>query len=178
MRGHFSAAVAASLLLTTSSAWAAGNPVDGVSGVLQGLSSLTGAVPGGGVGSQQISALPNVKTQGDVQVQVRSMNGHVLGFDAQNPTTAPISLVLAYETYDRFGNFIASDSFVMGPIDPMARKSVVIGFQNLERVAQVKLIRRGGSVWPDSCQFRGTPLSPCPLTVSFIGAPFMVTTGN
>ena len=175
MRAHFAAAVAATLLLATSSASAAGNAIDSVSGALQ---SLTGSAAGGGAGSQQISALPGIKTQGDIQIQVRPMHGQVLGFDARNPTTAPITITLAYETYDRFGNFIANDQFTIGPIEPMASKSAVFGFQNLEKVAQLKLIRRGGGAWPDSCQFRGTPLSPCPLTVSFVGAPFTVVTGS
>ena len=178
MRARFTAAVAASLFLAANSASAAGNPIDGVSGVLRGLSSLTGAGGSGEAGSQQISALPNVKIQGDIQIHVRPTNGHALSFDARNPTTAPITIILAYETYDRFGNFIANDQFMIGPIEPMASKSAVFGFQSLEKVAQMKLIRRGGVVWPDGCQFRGTPLSPCPLTISFIGAPFTVLTGG
>ena len=175
MRASFAAAMATTLFLTSGSALAAGNAIDGVSGVLQGL---TGAVAGGGAGSQQISTLPNVKTQGDVQIQIRPMNGHVLGFDARNPTTAPITVTLAYETFDRYGNYIATDQFTLGPIEPMASKSAVFGFQSLEKVAQMKLIRRGGGTWPDGCQFRGTPLSPCPFTISFIGAPFTVLTGG
>lgn len=175
---RFTAVAVASLFLAAGSASAAGNAIDGVSGALQGLSRLTGTVAASGAGSQQISALPNVKIQGDIQIQVRPTNGHALGFDARNPTTAPITITLAYETYDRFGNFIANDQFTIGPIEPMASKSAVFGFQSLEKVAQMKLIRRGGGVWPDGCQFRGTPLSPCPLTISFIGAPFTVLTGG
>lgn len=179
MRAPIVAAVAAALVLTAGSASAAGNVTDGVSGVLQGLSSLTGAVAGGsGAGTQQIGALPTARVQGEIQITVRPMHGQVLGFDARNPTTAPITITLAYETFDRFGNYIATDQFTLGPIEPMASKSAVFGFLSLEKVAQMKLIRRGGGVWPDGCQYRGAPVSPCPLTVSFIGAPFAIVTGS
>ena len=155
-----------------------GNLVDTFSNVFHDISSVaTGSSSGGG--PQQISALPGIHTEGEVRIQVHAVNPNALQFEVRNPTTRPLTLSIAYDTYDRFGNVLETSQLTLGPIDPMATGiGGTFVFQNLAKVAQFKLIRRSGQVWPDSCRLNGASISPCPLSLIFVGAPFPVVTGG